>query len=143
MTFRDRRPWARMFENQLPEYIELVVPEDLSDREEAEFTVAMVRQLNEQLKGQGLGVFFFGPNIMNTGYRVGFLDAAKRRYYAGFTHDEAIALAENYPGNGFQELLKLMCERALLERALQFAKQRANDALSLTLDEVVQESTPS
>jgi hypothetical protein len=141
MSFRDRRPWGRMFENQLPEFLELVVPADISDREEAEFTMAMVKGLNEELKGQGLGCFFFGPNIMNTGYRVGFLDAERRRYYTGFKFDEAISLAENYPGRGFQELLKLMCERALLERELQFQKNKA-DAV-LTLNEVVAENVPN
>lgn len=141
MSFRDKRPWAQMFENRLPEYLELVVPDDITDREELEFTMAMVKGLNEELRGAGLQCFFFGPNVMNIGFRAGFMDAEKRRYYCGFTYDEAIHLAETYPQQGFQETLKLVCERALLERELEFQKNRAN--ATLTLSEVVAENVPN
>lgn len=132
-----------MFENQLPEYLDLVVAEPEHQSEDAEFVLEMVKHTNAQLKPQGLQCFFMGPNATNHGYRLGFMDSERRRYYVGFTYSEAIVLGENNPGRAFQELLTLVCERALLSRALEFEKHRSSAALSLTLDDVVKENVPS
>jgi hypothetical protein len=130
-----------IFDNQLPDHLDLLVPEDPRDQSEGEFIRAMVKEVNERLKPAGLGCFFMGPNITNHGYRLGFLDAERRRYYCGFTYDEAIELGEKSPGEPFQVLLTLVCERALVARQVEFEKHRANSAL--TLGEIVQEHAPS
>lgn len=137
------RDWHRHFDNKLPEYLDLVVAEDPNNLEEAEFVRGMVRGLNENLKGAGLGCFFMGPNVTNHGYRIGLMDAEKRRYYTGFTFDEAIFIAEKSTGTAFQDLLELTCERALLARELEFQKRQASDTLSLSLDDTVKENVPS
>jgi hypothetical protein len=142
-SFKDKRPWGRMFENQLPEYLDLVVAEPEDQHEDAEFVLEMVKHSNAQLKPQGLQCFFMGPTVSNQGYRMGFCDAERHRYYIGFTYDEAITLGENYAGRAFQELLTLVCERALLARHLEFEKKRASASLSLSLEQVVQENVPS
>lgn len=142
-TFKDKRPWARMFENRLPEYLDLVVAEPEDQQEDAEFVLEMVKHSNAQLKPQGLQCFFMGPTATNQGYRLGFADSERRRYYVGFTFDEAIVLGENNPGRAFQELLTLVCERALLQRTLQFEQQQRSAALTLSLDDVVKENVPS
>jgi hypothetical protein len=131
----------QMFESKLPEYLDLVVAEDPRNQEEGEFIHAFVKGLNENLKGAGLGCFFMGPNVTNQGYRIGLADAERRRYYTGFTFDEAIFMAEKSAGSPFQELLTLICERALVTREVEFEKRRANDVL--TLGEIVQEHVPS
>ena len=131
----------QLFESKLPEYLDLVVAEDPRSQEEGEFIYAFVRGLNENLKGAGLGCFFMGPNVTNQGYRIGLMDAEKRRYYTGFTFDEAIFTAEKSTGSPFQELLTLICERALVVREVEFQKQRAD--ATLTLGEIVQEHVPS
>jgi len=131
----------QMFESKLPEYLDLVVAEDPRNQEEGEFIHAFVKGLNENLNGAGLGCFFMGPNVTNQGYRIGLMDAEKRRYYTGFTFDEAIFMAEKSAGTPFQDLLTLICERALVTRQVEFEKQRANAVL--TLGEVVQEHVPS
>lgn len=130
-----------IFDNQLPDHLDLLVPGDPRDQTEGEFIRAMVKEANERLKPAGLGCFFMGPNITNHGYRLGFMDAERRRYYCGFTYDEAIDLAEKSAGSPFGELLTLVCERALVARQVEFEKSRAS--ATLTLGEIVQEHVPS
>jgi hypothetical protein len=115
-----RQPPSRM-----PEYLDLLVAEGPRSQEEAEFCNGMKAECDTRLRGQGLTMFFIGPNFSNEGYRCGFQDREGRRYFCGFTYDEGIFLGQQYPDSYAQELVSMVCERALLAREVHFEKERS------------------
>lgn len=128
-----RRPVDR-----LPEYLDLLVPEEPRSQAEQEFASGLRAECNARLKGAGLQMFFLGPNITNEGYRLGFQDKEGRRYFCGFTYDEGIFLGEQYPDTYAKELVEMVCERALLARIVHFREHEgeAPDIHSLAADAI-------
>lgn len=125
------------------DYIDFVVPED-GDRsqEEQEFLTTLKREVDERLQGAGLRLAIATSNVTNQGYRFLLLDREKRRFYCGFTYDEAIELLEQGGSEeGGRKLIELVCERALAARAAEFAKNAL--APNVSLDDVVKEHVPA
>lgn len=124
------------------DYIDFVVPEEDRSQEEQEFLTALKREVDEKLQGAGLRLVAATSNVTNQGYRFLLLDREKRRFYCGFTYDEAIELLEEGgTEQGGRKLIELVCERALAARATEFAKNAL--VQNVSLDDVVKEHVPA
>ena len=125
------------------DYIDFVVPEEGERaQEEQEFLTTLKREVDERLQGAGLRLVAATSNVTNQGYRFMLLDREKRRFFCGFTYDEAIELLEQEgTEQGGRKLIELVCERALEARAAEFAKNAL--APNVSLDDVVKEHVPA
>jgi hypothetical protein len=83
-----------LFNDRLPEYVDLLVAEDPRSQGEAEFVGSLRHALNDALRAESAWVKQVSANFANTGYRILIVDRDSRPRFIGFSYDEAIALGE-------------------------------------------------
>jgi hypothetical protein len=88
-----------LFNDKLPEYMDLLVPEEPRTQVEAEFIGALRHLLNEHLGERGW-VDYAGPSAGNVGYRFHVVTSRRESLWVGLSFDEMIAMGE---GQGITE----------------------------------------
>jgi hypothetical protein len=105
-----------IFAERLPDYVDLVVPQEPRSQQEAEFLGYVRHGLNELAEGFGCVLCEVTANYGNQGYRFMMVDRDRNPFYFGVSYDEMIALGETLGERGMvQRILALCVERCKAE----------------------------